>query len=871
MKCLDRLATPSGNLTILSLGLDRLRAIARDRVTGIQMEGSKHPLSGRAELRVAARSLWMIACTVSLLGGEVSISGTVSDRHKNPIAAVTVTIENRDDPGARASAQSDDRGAFRCNLDRAGSYLLKVVHPDFFPIEGKPIDFVPGANIVNIELVRSKDSGTTLDVYAEEQLAAEVMALSQALEEAEIDSIPTTRSSKQRIQGVAAVLPGVLRDPTGDLHFHGSSGEETNWTLDGFSLSDPSSGRLEMGLGAETVRSMDLFAGRYSAEHGKGTGGAMVLATRMGEDQLTQRFTNFVPGIDYVRGLRIRDWRPRHNVSGPILSNRAWFFNGLDLLYEEKVIPELPAGQDRNASWSINNSFRVQAKLTSRQTLSSGFVADYLIAPKSGLSPLDPTETTLDREARRYFFNLKDQFVLSPESVLDLGYAAYRSMYRADPRGSIPYRITSVGRAGNYPIASFRVSSRDELRANLYIAREGLGQHQLKAGANLGHTRFEQDIRRRPIEYFRVDGTQASVRSFGGTGEFEESNLEAGAYLQDRWAIGSRLVAELGLRWDRDRIVSRGAVTPRFSVAFTPPGLDGAKLSAGLGWIPATTYFRIFTRHRDQYPIFTTFARDGKTPLGPPDIRVFELDKTMLAIPTSRNLSASWQQRLPGGTALNVNYLRKRMGNGYAHVPVATVAVQDSQLPVGSRAIRLRLQNFRRDTYDSVEFSLSRPLAGSHRWFASYTYSNSWSNAALKVDTDNFIVLSDTEGRTSWDVPHRLVCWATFPLGKKTTIAYYAEWRDGFPFSAHNDRGRQVGQVNGWRLPRHFNLNIHIQRKVSFLGHRWSLRPGVDNLTNRPNYSVANTNVDSPEFLNLFGRSPIKLVVRVRWLGKNEN
>lgn len=835
------------------------------------MEGSRHLLLGHVRLWLPVQTLGMIACSVTLLSGEVTVTGTVSDPNRNPIAKVRVSIENRDGLGVGRAVQSDGQGGFRLGLNQPGRYWLEASHPDFFPIEGQPIDLVAGTNIVNVELIRSRDSGTTLDVHANEKLAAEVIALSQALEEAEIDSIPTTRSSKQRIQGVAAVLPGVLRDQTGDLHFHGSSGEETNWTLDGFSLSDPSSGRLEMGLGAETVRSMDLFAGRYSAEHGKGTGGAMVLATRMGEDQFTQRFTNFVPGIDFVRGLRIRDWRPRHSVSGPILRNRAWFFNGLDMLYEENFIPELPAGQNRDASWSINNSFRVGAKLTSRQTLSSGLVADYLIAPKSGLSPLDPTETTLNRQARRYFFNLKDQIVFSTDNVLDLGYAAYRSTYRAEPQGSAPYRITSVGRAGNYPIATFRVSSRDELRANLYISREGLGQHQFKAGANLAHTRFGQDIRRRPIEYFRVDGTQASVRSFGGKGEFEESNIEAGAYLQDRWAIRSRLVAELGLRWDRDRIVSRGAVTPRFSLAFTPPGLDGTKLSAGLGWIPATTYFRIFTRHRDQYPIFTTFARDGKTPLGPPDIRVFEVDKTILAIPTSRNLSASWQQRLPGGTALNVNYLRKRTGNGYAYVPVATFAVQDSQLPVGSRAIRLRLQNFRRDTYNSVELSLSRPLQGSHRWFASYTYSSSWSNAALKVDTDNFIVLSDTEGRTPWDVPHRLVSWATFPLGKKTNIAYYAEWRDGFPFSAHNDHGRQVGQVNGWRLPRHFNLNIHIQRKVSFLGHRWSLRPGVDNLTNRPNYSIANSNVDSPQFLNWYGRSPIKLVVRVRWLGKKED
>ena len=92
-----------------------------------------------------------------------------------------------------------------------------------------------------------------------------------------------------------------------------------------------------------------------------------------------------------------------------------------------------------------------------------------------------------------------------------------------------------------------------------------------------------------------------------------------------------------------------------------------------------------------------------------------------------------------------------------------------------------------------------------------------------------------------------------------------------FPFSVHDDNGRQVGQIHSRRLPRHFSLNIHIQRQLSFLGHRWSVRPGIDNVTNRPNYGFVNSNIDSPQFLNLFGRSPIKLVVRVRWLGRSED
>ncbi len=836
------------------------------------MANLKHFARGCLPLRLLAGLLGVFTCLVSPLTGQVVVSGTVTDQSENPIADVRILIENVDNPGAEVATQSNEQGTFGFNLDQGGRYLLKATHADFFQIKGKPLDLISGVNIVNIELILLEDAEVTVDVYPDEYLAVEQIAMSQALEEQEIDSIPTTRSTKQRIQGAATVLPGVLKDPTGDLHFHGSSVEETNWTLDGFSLSDPASGKLEMGLGAESVKSLDLFSGRYSAEFGKGTGGTMVLNTRMGEDQFRHRFTNFVPGIEFTRGLRFRDWRPRHNFSGPILKNRAWFFNSLDLLYEENIIPELPVGQDRHVSWAVNNSLRVQAKLTPRQTLSSGFVVDYLNAPKSGLSPLNPLETTLDRRARRYFFNIKDQVVLSPESVLDFGYAAYRSINRQVPQGIQPYQITSFGRGGNFAIDTLHVSSRDQWRANLFVPTQNwLGQHQLKVGVNLNHARYFQAIQRTTIEYYRLDGTQSSELSFGGNGEFKESNLETAAYLQDRWAIQSRLVAELGLRWDWDQIVSRGILTPRFSLAFMPPGLDTTKFSAGFGWIPATTYFRVFTRHRDQYSLFTHFAQDGVTPLGPPDVRFFTLDRTLLTIPRTQNLSAGWQQRLPGETDLNVNYLRKRMRNGYTHVPISTSAVRDHRLPPGSRTIHYQLQNFKHDTYDSVEISLSKPLLGSQSWFVSYTYSRARSNAALDVDSDDPILFVDTEGRLPWDVPHRLVSWASFPIGEKTSIAYFAEWRDGFPFSVHNDNGRQVGQINSWRLPRHFNLNIHIQRKLAFLGHQWSLRPGVDNLTNRPNYSLVNNNIASPQFLNLFGRSPRKLVVRVRWLGRAEN
>ncbi len=811
----------------------------------------------------------MAAWSVTVAGGQARIDGSVSDKGGNPVSGARIALESvGGGSGQRAEAQSDQRGAFRIELAQAGTFHLTVTHDDFFAVEANPIELAEGTNAVRVELVQSRDAGTVVDVRSEPRRPADQIAMSTALVEEEIDSMPVTRATKQRIQGVAAVLPGVVRTAYGDIHLHGSRASETNWSLDGFNLSDPATGELEMALGAESVRSVEVQPSRYSAAVGRGAGGALALESRVGGDNLRQRFTNFVPGVELNRGLRFRDWRPRHNLSGPLIPGRAWFFNSFDALYEENFFRELPRGQDRNRYWSINNSLRARADLTPRHTLSSGLVADYLNAPNSGLTPLSPMETTLDQRARRHFFNVKHQVALSGTGVLDIGYAAYRSSYRAVPQGTGAYRITALGRAGNYPVDMLLLSGRDEIRADLLASWGGLGRHEWRAGVGLSRTQYSQGVRRSPIEYYALDGTLLSRLEFAGSGRFTQSNLETGTYVQDRWRIGPRLIAEIGLRWDRDRTVARGAVTPRFSLALTPPGMGRSRLSAGLGWIPAATYLRILTRHRDQHSVYRAFAPDGKTPPEPPQIRLFELDPGILAIPRARNFSASWNQGLPGATDIGISYLRKRLSDGYAQVPASTRAVRDARLPLGGQAVRFQLQNTRRDAYDSVEFSLSRPLLGSERWFLSYTYSKSWSNAPLEVETGAPIRFSQVEGRLAWDVPHRLVSWAMFPLGKQMSVAYLCEWKDGFPFSAHDARGELVGQVHSWRLPRQFSLNVHVQREVSFLGHRWSLRPGVDNLTNRPNYRFVNNNADSPQFLELSGRTPIKLVVRLRWLGK---
>ena len=824
------------------------------------------------KIRTALTGAWILLVLVSCsqpAWSQVVVNGTIADESKRPLESAKVTLE-AENRGVVLQADSNKNGEFNFNLSSAGRYFISIALPGFYQIDKKTIDLVVGANFVTVDLIAENRSSFSIDVSPEENLVVEHVALSQTLKEHEIMSIPATRSNF--FENMIAVMPGVLKDHAGQLHFYGSSAEQINWLLDGFNIADPSSGELETGLSVEAVHSFDLYSGRYSVEFGRGSGGTMIINSKMGNNTFERHVTNFIPGIENDKGLRLNSWRPKFTLSGPIKKDKVWFFNGLDFNYRQNIINELPEGQDRSLTWALRNLFRVQANLTPGNVLTSGFLYNYLNLPKAGLSPLDPVETTLDQRARRYFFDLKDQIFLPSKAIVEVGYGAYRAVNREVPLGHELYQITPFGHRGNYFRDTLRLGKRDQWITNLFLPPfDRLGDHQFKMGLDFTYSRYSQDIERTGYEYFRVDNTLASRVLFEGNGKFNDSNFEGAAYFQDRWAIRPWLLAEAGVRWDRDRILADDAVTPRFSFALKPPGLKDTKFSAGFGLIPATTNLRLFTRDQDQYSVSTSLAPDGVTVVGQPSLTLFTIDKRQIRIPKTMNLSGGIEQALPWNFHFRANYLRKRGHSGYTFAFEDNPAIGSQSLPANGLPIgRLyQLENSEQEKYDSLELSFENQFLKKYTWFLSYARSRALSNAALDVTIDEPIIFSDLTGRLPWDSPNRLLSWGFFPITKNNTIVYFLEWRDGFWFTAHDDEGRQVGKVNDWEFPRYFSLNLHIERKASLLHNNWAVRLGVDNITNRGNYTLVNSNVDSPDFLHYYGSEPRKLVLRIRWLGKS--
>ena len=174
------------------------------------------------------------------------------------------------------------------------------------------------------------------------------------------------------------------RIKAGNLHFDGAMENQVMYSLNGFNVGNPVTGRLTTRLPVEAVRSLDYSSGRYSPEFGKGSAGTLAIQTTSGDDRFRYSLTNFIPGIETQTGFHIGTWSPRFAISGPIRRGRAWFSETIDAEYNQAVIPDLPAGENRTTRVRGGSMLHGQVNLTPTHLLFVDFLTGYENAPRSG-------------------------------------------------------------------------------------------------------------------------------------------------------------------------------------------------------------------------------------------------------------------------------------------------------------------------------------------------------------------------------------------------------------------------------------------------------------------------------------------------------
>jgi hypothetical protein len=765
------------------------------------------------------------------------------------------------DGGTPLHAETDFSGRVEWPNLPAGIYRVTVEKAGFYPVTARTID-LSSVRRVEVTLLHQQEYRERVEVkYTPPAIDPNQTSSTESLSSRDVLNIPY--STNRDYRNILPFIPGVTPGVDGQIHVNGSRSSQIYQRLDGFDISQPVTGLLDLRVSPDALRSIDVIGSRLPADIGKGSGEALSLRSGMGDDHFRFAATDFIPSLQNRKGIHIGSFTPRFNFSGPLRKGKAWFYDAAQGEYDLNVVEELPTGADQSPAWRWNNLVKAQWNVNPIHRLTSSFLVNQFRSPRYGLDALDPLETTTHLAEDAYLASLKDQIYLPGGSLFEVGFAFDSFGSSRRPRGSLPYVLRPEGATGNYFETSNSTAHRFQAIADLSLAGFNWhGRHELRFGADLDRITYQQAFLRGTILIYREDGTLDRQATFAGPAAFVRNNFETAGYALDGWSPSDRLRLDAGLRLDWDTLLRRSLLSPRLAAAYMLTRDGKSKLSAGVGLSYASTDLSLFSLPLQGQRSDLFFAADGQTPLGPPVISAFAATPAALTEPSFLNWSAGFERMLPAETHLDIEYVGKRGFDGLAYQNVG--AGPAPGLPSG----QFVLGNDRRDTYDALRLTLRYPFHNHDMILVSYTRSRARSNAVLDPSLTSLLFSPQLPGPLPWDSPNRLLSWGWLPFVYKFQLDYALDWRTGYPFDVVDENQRLVGLPGSRRFPDFFSLNLHLEHRFRLFGFQWAIRGGFNNITGRRNPSVVVNNIDSPRFLTFEGVRGRAFTGRIRFLGR---
>jgi len=824
-------------------------------------------------LRACPTAAWIVwFALLPLQAADIVVAGRAVDENDAGVAGVE--IEVHDQASRQWHATTDPTGAFSITLPEEGQYLFAANLAGYLPVKNLPVDIREGMGEVSLVLNHAKEVLQTVDVIANTQAVdVEQTQSERVLNGFQIMDMPYP--STHSLREAMTLMPGMILDTSGGIHFDGGRENQTNYLLDGFNISDPLTGTLSTTVSVEAVSEMDYLSGRYSPEYGQGSAGALQIKTQTGDDQFRYSATNFFPGVSTEEGLHLGDWTPRFNLSGPILSGRAWFSDNLDADYNVNVIPGLPKDENTTDTLQASNMLHTQVNLSPGNILYTDFLVNYQRASEFGLGNLTPPSTTLDQRGRTWFVGLKDQIYVARGTLLEVGFAETFTLLRMVPFGTETFIITPEGDEGNNFINSTQHSRRGQFLTNLFLpAWHFAGTHNFKVGADTDRLDYAQGITRTAYDLYGQRDDLLREVTFEGDGFLSRPSLTISSYATDHWQARRNLFFDLGVREDWDEILRRWSFSPRTAFAYSPPGWGNTRFSGGFAIVYDPTIIELFTRPYDQYTLTNSYSADG-TALLNNALSYYTIPDQRLKAPMYRNWTLGMDHQFPKRIRAGLSLLRREGGDGFAYVnmlpsPILAPPPIASEYHASYVEQEFTLTNAAHDSYDAAQVIVRQALAGRYEWMASYTRSYTHSNEVLDPSLQQTLLIgANNVGPLPWDAPNRFLNWGYLPtFWKNWAIAYLFEERSGFPFSVQRENGELVGGPDSYRFPDYLNLNLDLEWRFHLGKYRFALRGGVDNLTNHRNPTEVNNILESPTFLTYYASEGRHYEARLRWLGK---
>src|SRR5580704_3619852 len=287
-----------------------------------------------------------------------NIAGVITDPTGAAVVGASVTITNTATNAERKTITTS-AGEYRFDLLPVGNYVLQVENSGFSPAQVKGLQLLVGTTVtVNIPL-KTGGVSQTVEVTAGNQLVdTEKTDVSTAVTPKQIQDLPL---NGRDFANLAILAPGVKQvdsyDPTKNRYavyaVNGSTGRNTNTTVNGVDNKDNTVGGAVMQLPLEAVEEFNISPNRFSAANGRSEGAALNVVTKSGSNNFHGSLYGFFRTQDFQTNNYFAEQgnQPKPDYSrqqyggsfgGPIRKNKDFGFFAYEGLRERSSISANP-------------------------------------------------------------------------------------------------------------------------------------------------------------------------------------------------------------------------------------------------------------------------------------------------------------------------------------------------------------------------------------------------------------------------------------------------------------------------------------------------------------------------------------------------
>jgi len=798
----------------------------------------------------------ILASCSGLVWGKMPQTGSIKGKvvadipdQRKALSGVTVTLSSDRLGDKTIQSISDMEGQYDFPGLIAGDYIVTVEFSGFKKYEKKlsvqieatvehdillqPIPVTENVTITDNPVDADKAESTTPSVIKQ-----------AALRDAPLID--------QKFQDALPLLPGVLRGPDGSLNIKGTRPSQSGILVSSLNVTDPVTGAPAIELPLEAVDTVQVHSNPYSSEFGKFTGAVTTIETRSGSNDLRYLFIGVLPRPRWRDGTiyGIGAATPRIAVGGPIKKDKLFFFQSVEYRFVRTNVPSLEALEEHQRDIK-RESFDSFTRLDWVVNKNNRLTGSFSIFPQKfdyfNLNTFNPSDTTANFHQRGWFVALNEQATFESGALLQSSFSVKQFDGDIFGNSGAPYEITPDRNFGGWFNRQHRESRRYELLETFNFAQwqTARGSHAFKAGVNISRTSFDGTDRSVPLSILRADGTRYQLIDFAGAGDLGLAQNEYSAFVQDKWAVNTRLVFDMGLRYDRDGIGRNNNLAPRLGFAVTPMDSDRTIVRGGVGLFYDKIPLNVGSFEQYQSLLVTTFAANGVTPVDGPRLLLNSAPEH-LENPYSIAWNLQVDHQLNDRLLLRLGYEERSTRRDFTLEPTAAA---------------LLLQNNGRSRYRELQAVARFRFQEGRNIFLSYVRSQARGNLndfnTYFGNQKHAVIRPDEYGRQPFDAPHRLLFWGDFAVPFNMVVTPVVDWHSGFPFSLVNEKQDFVGPRNeGGRFPRLLTLDLLVMKalKIRFRGKEYKGRAGftVFNITNNWNPRDVQNNIASPQFGTFF-------------------